>query len=147
MRQLIDEDRRHVVSPNFRREHGPGLVRWCSIIEKEIKIKFAAIPESLDEVVVAEVERSRKLGCTLEWQVYEHDQPEGLSLALSASGFRNGETGCFMLLDASTHLHYEASELKVCRIRELVALQDFERVLRLAWGGRDFSEHRAFLET
>jgi len=148
MLQLIDEDRQQIVSPNFRRELGPGVVRWCSTIEKEIKIKYAAVPESdLDEVVVAEVERSRQEGCTLEWQVYEHDQPRALSHALQAAGFRKGETGAFMILDASMKLHRKAHDLDVRRIRDASALGDYERVLRLAWGGSDFSEHRAFLET
>jgi GNAT superfamily N-acetyltransferase len=148
MLQLIDEDRQHIVSPNFRREEGPGVVRWCSTIEKEIKIKYATVTESdLDECVVAEIEGSRQRGCTLEWQVYEHDQPKALSHALSASGFRKGETGAFMVLDASVQLHREAPDLDVRRIREASALRDYERVLRLAWGERDFSEHRAFLET
>ena len=147
MRQLIDEDRQQVVSPNFRREHGPGVVRWCSTIEKEIKIKYAEVPESdLDDIVGAELELSRQRGCTLEWQVYEHDQPEALSRALIACGFRKGETGSFMVLEASTDLHREALDLDVRRIREVRALPDYERVLRLAWGEGDFSEHRAFLE-
>jgi len=45
------------------------------------------------------------------------------------------------------NLHREAHDLDVRRIREASALRDYERVLRLAWGGSDFSEHRAFLET
>jgi hypothetical protein len=41
MLKLIDEDRRRVVSPNFRGEVSQSLVRWCSVIEKEIKIKYS----------------------------------------------------------------------------------------------------------
>lgn len=148
MLKLIDEDRRHVVSPNFRCEVTPFVVRWCSIIEKEIKIKYSAVPETeLEPVIAVEVERSRERGCTLEWQAYGHDQPGALSQALEAAGFRKGETGAFMVLDASQNLKSAAHDLNVRQIREPIDLVDYERVLRLAWGGRDFSEHRVFLET
>ena len=147
MLKWIDEDRQHVVAPNFRSEHGPGLVRWCSSIENEIKIKYSAVPErDLAQVVAAEIARSREHACTLEWQVYEHDQPKALSRTLEACLFRKGETGAFMVADALEPLDSEAQKLDVRRIREARELRDYEQVLRLAWGGSDFSEHRAFLE-
>jgi hypothetical protein len=154
MLRLLDEDRRRSVSPNFRQELSPGVVRWCSLIEKEIKIKYSAVPAAdLAGVVEAEVERSRGCGCTLEWQVYRHDRPETLPQVLASRGFRAGEPAAVMVLDlADPPLNPPlnpqdslAHGLDVRRIRDAVALRDYEHVLRLAWG-RDFSEHRAFLE-
>jgi hypothetical protein len=120
----------------------------CSVIEKEIKIKYSAIPDSeLEQVIAVEIRRSRELGCTLEWQAYEHDQPKALSQALRAAGFRRGETAAFMVLDASKNLCAAAYDLDVRRVCDAADLGDYEHVLRLAWGGRDFSDHRVFLET
>jgi hypothetical protein len=66
MLSVIDEDRQRSVFPNFRRELSPGVVRWCSLIENEIKIKHSAVPAAdLAGVVKAEVDQSRGCGCTL----------------------------------------------------------------------------------
>jgi GNAT superfamily N-acetyltransferase len=145
--RLLDEDRQSSVSPNFLQVLSPGVVRWCSLIEKEIKIKHSAVPAAdLAGVVKAEVDRSRGCGCTLEWQVYQHDRPEALPQVLESHGFRAGDLAAVMVLDLSKPLHCPAQALEVRRIRDAAALQDYEHVLRLAWGRSDFSEHRAFLE-
>jgi hypothetical protein len=145
---LIDEERQHIVSPNFKQELSPGLVRWCSVIEPEIKIKYSAVPASdLAEVVRSEVERSRGRGCALEWQAYRHDRPEMLPQVLESCGFRAGDQGAVMVLELSSIPRRVAHGLEVRRIRDACLLRDFEQVLRLAWGGGDFSGHRAFLET
>jgi GNAT superfamily N-acetyltransferase len=143
----IDEDRQRSVSPNFRRELSHGLVRWCSLIEKEIKIKYSAVPAAdLASTVGAEVERSRRCGCTLEWQVYGHDSPETLSRVLESHGFRAGEPAAVMALELSILPHCLGHGLEVRRIRDAATLQDYELVLTLSWGRSDFAEHRAFLQ-
>jgi GNAT superfamily N-acetyltransferase len=147
MLRLLDEDRQRSVSPNFRQELNPGVVRWCSLIEKEIKIKHSAVPAAdLAGVVKAEVDRSRECDCALEWQVYQHDRPETLAQVLESQGFRAGDPAAVMVLDLSKPLHCLAHTLDVRRIRDAAALRDYEHVLQLAWSRSEFSEHRAFLE-
>jgi hypothetical protein len=123
MRKWIDEDRQHVVAPNFRREHSPGLVRWCSSIENEIKIKYSALPESdLARVVAAEIERSREQGCTLEWQLYEHDQPEALC-----------ERAC--LVEAGLSHHDEGDALADSGVRTTSEVSISPRISVVKWRG------------
>lgn len=134
IRALYDEDeRQNAAPPGMRREHEGGVTRLIHVAEPRAKcfIPHSALDARTAEAAIArEVAYFAALGRTVEWKLYDYDQPVDLGLRLARQGFAPGEVDTILALalaDAPTSL----TAVETAAVRRVAGPDDLEAVRRV----------------
>lgn len=122
----------------YRLEKSSSIVRLIG--PSDITVLYSrASPAKVREFVAGQLADFRARHSSVEWKIYSHDQPPGLSRLLSRAGFTPDPTEMLMVFDLHVPFPGRPSPdgPEIRRIHGDNGLRDFFRVNRAAFGGSD----------
>ncbi len=128
-------------------EKSSSIVRLVS--PADVTVLYSRVsPAKMREFVAGQLADFRARHSSVEWKIYSHDRPPGLSRLLSRAGFKPDPTERLMVFDL--HVPYpgrpSANAPEIRRVHGGAGLRDFFRVNRAAFGRSD-PVRNAYLRT
>ena len=100
---LFDHERKTLAPAGNERQVDGNVVRHLPLVGTQYWVSYSHhSPDEIDAVIEHEIETLKSLSpryTSMEWKVYDHDQPANLIERLAAHGFEIDEREAFLVLD------------------------------------------------